>query len=54
MKNDSVTALAFAKNNLRNNPSEYIVAVGLEVGTVHIYGFNETGMWTPFGVIQKS
>ncbi|KAG4075077.1 hypothetical protein HA402_008142 [Bradysia odoriphaga] len=53
LKNDSVTALAFTKCS-QNVGSEYVVAVGLEVGIIHIYGFSETGTWTPFGVIQRS
>ncbi|XP_037044564.1 probable elongator complex protein 2 isoform X3 [Bradysia coprophila] len=52
MKNDSVTALAFTKCS-QNVGSEYVVAVGLEVGIIHIYGFSDLGTWTPFGVIQR-
>lgn len=54
MKNESVTAVAFTKNHSRNDESEYIVAIGLEVGLIHIYGFNEMGTWTPYGVIDNS
>ncbi len=54
MKNESVTAVAFSKHNLRNDQAEYMVAIGLEVGIIHIYGFNQAGTWTPFGVIEKS
>lgn len=54
MKSESVTAVAFTKNYLRNVECQYIVAVGLEVGAIHIYGFDGTGTWTPYGIIQKS
>lgn len=54
LKNDSVTAVAFTKNLTRNVESQYIVAVGLEVGIIHIYGFDGTGTWTPYGIIEKS
>lgn len=54
MKNESVTALAFARNYLHKIESQYIVAIGLEVGIIHIYGLNETGTWTPYGIITQS
>lgn len=49
MKNESITAVAFARNR---SQSRYIVAVGLEVGSIHIYGYDETGTWTPIGIIR--
>lgn len=55
MKNDSVTALAFAnaKNYFNNSESEYILAIGLETGVIHVYGFGD-GKWSSYGIIQQS
>ncbi|KAJ6642507.1 Elongator complex protein 2 [Pseudolycoriella hygida] len=52
LKNESVTAVAFTKNS--SCKAQYIVAVGLEVGVIHIYCFGEDGTWTSCGNIQQS
>ena len=52
LKNDSVTALAFDRKYYNEVKSEYILAVGLESGIIHIYGFNETE-WIPYGTIEQ-
>lgn len=41
-KSDSITALAFARNHLRNN-EEYLIAVGFENGRIEFCAFN--GKW---------
>lgn len=42
-KTDSVTALAFAQHYL-NDSNDYLVAIGLETGHIHLYGINT--QWT--------
>lgn len=49
-KNDSVTALAFAAQ-LAPNGCDYLAAVGLEVGKIHIYALNTT--WSPLLTIDQ-
>lgn len=50
-KNDSVTALAFAKS-FATNGSDYIVAVGLETGQIHICLLNTA--WSVLSTIDQS
>lgn len=54
LKNDSITAVAFAHDFVRNESGHYVVAVGLESGVIHIYGFHN-GKWTDrLATIEKS
>lgn len=41
-KNDSVTALAFAHDYHQGENGVYLVALGLEVGSIHLYSFSDS------------
>lgn len=40
-KNDSITAIAFAKSFAQNESSDYLAAIGLETGHIHIATLHE-------------
>lgn len=50
-KNDSVTALAFARNQFKESNS-YLIAIGLDHGVIHLYSFSDN--WTHLFTIEKS
>lgn len=53
LKNESITALAFAQNFWSQEKQEYLVAVGLEIGTIHLYSFSGKS-WNHLSSIEKS
>lgn len=53
LKNESITALAFAHELWNSEKGEYLLAVGLESGVIHIYTFNGKS-WNLLSSIDKS
>lgn len=51
-KNDSVTAVAFANEYLRQENGNYLIALGLETGFIHLYSFDKA--WTQLFTIDRS
>ncbi|XP_068147004.1 elongator complex protein 2 [Drosophila tropicalis] len=53
LKNESVTAVAFAKSALSSQNEAYLLALGLESGHIRIYRFAQ-GEWLQLGELNKN